>query len=101
MSKEFKSAVQKTNLAEKQLGGLFQKSNTDNKNNTSNIGNTEQKDKDIRQTFVLSAQTLDKLKDYVHYRRLQGDTNFTQKQALNEALEALFKNVPNLPKRNL
>ena len=101
MSKEFKSAVQKTNLAEKQLEPLFQKSNTDNNKNTSNTSNTSNTaQKDIRQTFVLSAQALDKLKDYVHYRRLQGDTNFTQKQALNEALETLFKKVPNLPKRN-
>ena len=97
MSKEFKSAVQKTNLAEKQLDRLFQKSNTDNNRNTSNTSNTEQKD--IRQTFVISAQALSKLKDYVHYRRLQGDTNYTQKQALQEALNQLFQTVPDLPQR--
>ena len=101
MSKEFKSAVQKTNLAEKSTFERFvagsNTNNTSNMINTSNNSNTEQKD--IRQTFVISAQTLSKLKDYVHYRRLQGDTNYTQKQAIQEALNQLFQTVPDLPQR--
>lgn len=99
MKKNFKNAIDKTNLAQKGIAALIggnnvNTDNTSNINNTSNTGNT-----DIRQTFVLSPQDLEKLKDYVHYRRLQGETEFSQKRALNEALGLLFKTVPDLPPR--
>lgn len=47
----------------------------------------------IRQTFILRKDHLEKLKDYVHTRRINGDTNYTQKQALQDALELLFESV--------
>ena len=44
----------------------------------------------VRQTFVLSRGHLEQLRDYVHARRAQGDYNYSQKQALQEALDLLF-----------
>ena len=44
----------------------------------------------VRQTFVLSRGHLEQLRDYVHARRAQGDYTYSQKQALQQALELLF-----------
>lgn len=93
--------------------------NTDNTNNTSNTnaligknstGNTsntgptlaptpvakpeEVEDRDLRQTFVVSSKQLEQLRDHVHARRAQGDYEYSQKQALQEALALLFASVP-------
>lgn len=46
--------------------------------------------RDVRQTFVLSEQHLEQLRDFVHARRAGGDYLYSQKQALQEALELLF-----------
>ena len=46
--------------------------------------------RDVRQTFVLSQDHLEKLRDHVHARRIGGDYNYSQKQALEEALDLLF-----------
>ena len=78
--------------------------------NTSNTHNTVQSDDtavipvtsvttvtkeeaDVRQTFVLGQRYLDRLKDYVHTRRMQGQYEYTQKQALHDALDKLFEGV--------
>jgi hypothetical protein len=91
-------------------------SNTKNTNNTkkslntgnkSNIGNTDAEhidspvieDRDLRQTFVVSSAQLEQLRDYVHARRAQGDYEYSQKQALQEALSLLFASVPQAPPR--
>lgn len=47
-------------------------------------------DRDVRQTFILSAGHLEQLRDHVHARRAGGDYNYSQKQALQEALSLLF-----------
>lgn len=46
--------------------------------------------RDVRQTFVLSQDHLERLRDHVHARRTVGDYNYSQKQALQEALDLLF-----------
>ncbi|UOQ69162.1 hypothetical protein [Hymenobacter volaticus] len=77
-------------------------SNTSNTTNTSNtkrklvtpvIGVTEvtPEEVDVRQTFIIGQQYLDKLKDYVHTKRMSGQYEYTQKQALHDALERLFE----------
>lgn len=90
--------------------------NTDNTSNTGNIGNTAEKTNAIsapaplaatasaapdgvRQTFVLSRGHLEQLRDYVHARRAQGDYTYSQKQALQEALELLFAGAAPAPPR--
>lgn len=53
----------------------------------------------VRQTFVLSRGHLDQLRDYVHARRVQGDYTYSQKQALQEALDLLFASAAPAPPR--
>ena len=87
--------------------------NTSNSSNTSNIGNKSNTDgpgvsglesspgitaaavgsEGVRQTFVLSRGHLEQLRDYVHARRAQGDYTYSQKQALQDALDLLFANA--------
>lgn len=97
-------------------------SNTGNTDNTSNIGNTSNITEKVsaaptlppvatapttpsaapdgvRQTFVLSRGHLEQLRDYVHARRVQGDYTYSQKQALQEALDLLFAGTAPAPPR--
>jgi hypothetical protein len=78
--------------------------------NISNINNTSNtsieiasplvvEDRDQRQTFVVSSAQLEQLRDYVHARRAKGDYEYSQKQALQEALSLLFASVPQAPPR--
>ena len=54
---------------------------------------------DARQTFVLSRNHLEQLRDHVHARRAGGDYTYSQKQALQEALDLLFaSSVPVAPR---
>lgn len=53
----------------------------------------------VRQTFVLSRGHLEQLRDYVHARRVQGEYTYSQKQALQEALDLLFAGSPPVPQR--
>jgi hypothetical protein len=56
-------------------------------------------ERDLRQTFVVSSGQLEQLRDYVHARRAKGDYEYSQKQALQEALSLLFASVPQAPPR--
>lgn len=88
-------------------GRAEKKSNTSNTSNSGVTGNGGKDSKttfpkslgkggaatlsgDARQTFVLSRHHLEQLRDYVHARRAAGDYNYSQKQALQEALDLLF-----------
>ena len=93
--------------------------NISNSGNTSNIGNKSNTDElgisgpelspgitsaaagpeGVRQTFVLSRGHLEQLRDYVHARRSQGEYTYSQKQALQEALDLLFASAPPVPQR--
>lgn len=87
--------------------------NTDNTNNISNIRETTRAasvsaaepvafpaaSDVVRQTFVLSRGHLEQLRDYVHARRAQGEYTYSQKQALQEALDLLFASSPPVPQR--
>ena len=53
----------------------------------------------VRQTFVFSRGYLEQLRDYVHARRTQGDYYYSQKQALQEALNLLFAQAEPAPPR--
>jgi len=88
-------------------------SNTNNKKKTVNTGNNRNtsntnienadsvvsEERDLRQTFVVSSRQLEQLRDYVHARRATGDYEYSQKQALQEALNLLFASVPQAPPR--
>ncbi|TDN39627.1 hypothetical protein E4631_23075 [Hymenobacter sp. UV11] len=78
--------------------------NTGNSNNINNtISPTVElpivEERDLRQTFVVSSTQLEQLRDYVHARRAQGNYEYSQKQALQEALSMLFASVPQAPPR--
>ncbi|OGX85387.1 hypothetical protein [Hymenobacter glacialis] len=90
--------------------------NTGNTGNASNTGNLAEKagvlaapaagpatagaaPDGVRQTFVLSRGHLEQLRDYVHARRAQGDYMYSQKQALQEALDLLFAGAAPAPPR--
>ena len=89
--------------------------NTSNSGNTSNIGNITASDsplpeaspgviatmgsEGVRQTFVLNRGHLEQLRDYVHARRAQGDYTYSQKQALQDALDLLFAGAAPAPPR--
>jgi hypothetical protein len=86
--------------------------NTGNIGNTSNISNTgntsdaipaptaaKAAPDGVRQTFVLSRGHLEQLRDFVHARRAQGDYTYSQKQALQEALDLLFAGAAPVPAR--
>jgi hypothetical protein len=60
---------------------------------------TEPVERALRQTFVVSSSQLEQLRDFVHARRVQGDYEYSQKQALQEALAMLFASVPQTPPR--
>jgi hypothetical protein len=103
------SNIRTTNAdgAKRETSRSIKKSNTRNTHNTGVIGNddktgnhTSSEDSgsmgvatlsgDVRQTFVLSRHHLERLRDYVHARRSGGDYTYSQKQALQEALDLLF-----------
>lgn len=87
--------------------------NSDNISNRGNTGNTIKKDErafvapvvvpgaseGVRQTFVVGRGHLEQLRDYVHARRSQGEYTYSQKQALQEALDLLFASSPPVPER--
>ena len=100
-----------------QLKSLRNTSNTDNTSNNSNTDNITKKDivaaavapvatapstapDGVRQTFVLGRGHLEQLRDYVHARRSQGDYTYSQKQALQEALDLLFASAAPAPPRS-
>ena len=87
----------KTSRAEKK-GNTGNPGVIDNGSKNSNTTSSEDSDRrdaaaltgDARQTFVLSRLHLERLRDYVHARRAGGDYTYSQKQALQEALDLLF-----------
>lgn len=91
--KSFKSAIDKTNLNEK--GGI--KSLVSTGGNSPSpvepkvVKQAAGEPKDLRQTFVIREDYLEKLKDYVHMIRVSEDSYYTQKDAMHEALDMLFE----------
>ena len=102
--------AQPADKQEKKIENTGNTSNRKNLLNTSNSKNTSNtsieiadsvvpEERDLRQTFVVSSGQLEQLRDYVHARRATGDYEYSQKQALQEALSLLFASVPQAPPR--
>lgn len=102
--------AQPADKPEKKLENTSNTNNKKNKLNTNNSGNISNtraenvdlptpEERDLRQTFVVSSGQLEQLRDYVHARRVTGDYEYSQKQALQEALSLLFASVPQAPPR--
>lgn len=83
--------------------------NTSNTSKTSNTDSSvavlpvsespQAEERDQRQTFVVSSTQLEQLRDFVHARRAQGNYEYSQKQALREALALLFASGPQVAPR--
>lgn len=98
--KSFRGAIDKTNISDK--GGI-----------KSLVSNTpahapklaeeekpvQEEAKDIRQTFVIREDYLERLKDYVHMMRIAEDSYYTQKDAMQDALDMLFESAGEIPDR--
>jgi hypothetical protein len=56
---------------------------------------------DVRQTFVIGSDYLEKTKNYVHLQRINGSYEYSQKNAIHDALDLLFKdlNIPDRPQK--
>jgi hypothetical protein len=76
-------------------------SNFEGDHETSMQNETEEKEqkKYTRQTFLISEFHLEKLKDFVHTKKSKEDYEYTQKQALENALDLLFESIDNIEKR--
>jgi hypothetical protein len=103
-------AQQADKQGEHEIGNTENINNIKKTNKVVNISNTSNtkieiasplvvEDRDQRQTFVVSSAQLEQLRDYVHARRAKGDYEYSQKQALQEALSLLFASVPQAPPR--
>jgi hypothetical protein len=55
--------------------------------------------RNVRQTFVLEESYLERIRDYVHARRSQGDYHYSQKQLLEEALDLRLASQKPAPPR--
>ena len=116
--RDFFDLTEEPSFVEKQADKSESRRNTSNNSNISNIsnkGNTGNTAKDavtlsqpavvpaasdgVRQTFVVGRSHLEQLRDYVHARRSQGEYTYSQKQALQEALDLLFGSAPPVPQR--
>lgn len=102
--KDFKSSINQTNIPAKSgIKGLFSPS-VDSSNiekvtpiteviSVTSITQTESTSKDVRQTFIVRNDYLEKLKDYVHHKRQEGFSFYTQKEALQDVLESFFSSL--------
>lgn len=55
--------------------------------------------RNVRQTFVLEDDFRERIRDYVHTRRSQGDYRYSQKQLLQEALDLFLTSQSPAPPR--
>ena len=53
----------------------------------------------VRQTFVLEESYMERIRDYVHARRSQGDYHYSQKQLIEEALDLRLASQEPAPPR--
>jgi hypothetical protein len=100
--KSFKGAIDKTNITDKggikSLVGSNPASQPVPKLAEEEPAATEDA-KDIRQTFVIREDYLERLKDYVHMMRITEDSYYTQKDAMQDALDKLFDAAGEIPER--
>jgi len=97
MAKSFKAAINKTSLSEKSgISALLTSSNEEQaKPKLVNVKET----KELRQSFIITSDDFEKLKDYVFMKKQSMDPLFSQKEALHLALNILFEKEKNIPPR--
>lgn len=66
----------------------------------STLRNQEEVEEDFKaHTISIKPSFIDKLKDYVHMRKIEDDPYFTQGRAVQEALELLFTQAGDISSR--
>jgi hypothetical protein len=68
---------------------------------SSSIKKVRQEDKPVSNPYIIKTFNIAEddflyIKKYVKFRRMQGDTDYTQKEALGEAIRLLKLNTPDL-----
>ena len=56
-------------------------------------------DKPVRQSFLLDADVMEKIKDIVYYERRNGNFEYSQKDAISEGIKALIDLKGDVPQR--
>lgn len=103
--KSFKSAIDKTKLGEKSGVSAVFSSTTDKKETPkAQVVQTSepeepQEPKSARHSIVIREDYLDKLKDFVYFKKKNDDPFYSQKDALHEAFDMLFATVEEIPER--
>ena len=102
--KDFKSSINQTKIPAKSgIKGLFstpeQRVSEELVTLVTPVTLSKNVDLEIRQTFIVKNEHLEKLKDFVHYKRQQGYSFYTQKEGLNDAFEVFFASLDEIPNR--
>ncbi|WP_224994878.1 hypothetical protein [Cesiribacter sp. SM1] len=101
--KSFRGAIDKTNITDKggikSLVGSNPTGQPSPKLAEEEPASAAEEAKDIRQTFVIREDYLERLKDYVHMMRITEDSYYTQKDAMQDALDKLFEAAGEIPER--
>jgi hypothetical protein len=99
MAKSFKESLKKDKAG---LGAVFS-STVIKEEEQAEYGRKEEQDEEngnyVRQTFLIGEADLEILKDIVYYKKITGSINYSQKQALHEAIQALNKAEGGVPQR--
>lgn len=103
MAKNFFLSVinEKTSISEKGgIGSVFKSTEEQTKVIKPVTPSTDPDEtNELRQSFIVMSDDLDKLKDYVYFKKVEGDPSFSQKEALHLALKLLFDQEKNIPQR--
>lgn len=98
--KSFKTAIDKTNLTDKGgIKSLVGSTPSPSPRLAEEEAAAQEEAKDVRQTFVIREDYLERLKDYVHMMRITEDSYYTQKDAMQDALDMLFEAAGEIKER--
>ena len=65
----------------------------------SHVDLEEELHNELRQSFIVISDDLEKLKDFVYFKKTMQDPLYSQKEALHVALQLLFSTEVNIPSR--
>lgn len=106
--KSFKNAISdKTKLGDKTgVAAVFSATTpkevtpvTPKKKEVVQIESVPEELQDLRQSFIIREDYFEKLKDFVHFKKMNVDFTYNQKTALQDALDLLFDTVKDIPPR--
>ncbi|MDN4167043.1 hypothetical protein QWY31_16145 [Cytophagales bacterium LB-30] len=107
MSRKFIQSQPSALSSKKDFFDIFEEKKKEDQTGKAGLSNKEEKviteakkrEKLTRQTFMISEENLDLLKDFVYTKRIQGVYTYSQKMAIRDALKLLFSSVDTIEKR--